>query len=90
MKPSHTLPSAVLAPSGFWLFAVVKRHPKGIHFTCDEEFEGAIGKWFREQPEELYSDKLKKVISAGSNESNEKGTAWKNQLWEQSAHSEMC
>jgi hypothetical protein len=49
-----------LAPSGFRLFAVVKKHPKGVHFTCDEGADGVIGKWFREQSEELYSDKLGK------------------------------
>jgi hypothetical protein len=36
-------PREVWAPSDFWLFAVVKKQPKGIHFTCDEEAEGAIG-----------------------------------------------
>lgn len=53
-------PSAVLIPSGFWLFGVVKKHPKGIQFTCDEVAEGAIGKWFREQSEEIHSDKFEK------------------------------
>jgi len=47
-----------LAPSNFWLFAVVKKHPKGIRFTCDEEGDGAVGKWFQEHSEELYSDKV--------------------------------
>jgi transposase len=40
--------SVVLAPSDFWLSAVVRKYPKGIHFTWDEEAHGAIGKWFRE------------------------------------------
>jgi acetylornithine deacetylase/succinyl-diaminopimelate desuccinylase-like protein len=79
-----------LTPSDFWLFAVVKKHPRVIHFTSDEEVDGAIGKWFLEQPEELYSEKSEKiVISASSNESNEKDTAWKHQLWKQSTHSEI-
>jgi hypothetical protein len=75
-----------LAPSGFWLFPLVKKHPKGIHFTCDEEVEGAVRKWFPEQSERILQRQGgKKVISVGSNESNKKETTWKHQLWEQSA-----
>lgn len=33
-----------LAPSDFWLFAAIKEHIKGIHFTRDEQVQAAIGK----------------------------------------------
>jgi hypothetical protein len=52
----------VLAPSDFWLSAVVKKYPKGIHFTCDEKADGAVGKWFREQSEDLYSEKFQNSV----------------------------
>jgi hypothetical protein len=55
---TYSLYSVVLAPSDFWLSAVVKKYPKVIHFTWDEEADGAIGKWFREQCEKLYSEKF--------------------------------
>jgi hypothetical protein len=50
-----------LAPSGFWLFAALTEHLKGIHFTC-AEVEDATGKWFREQPEEFYSDGFETLV----------------------------
>jgi hypothetical protein len=46
------------------LFAALKKHLKGIHFTCDEEVQAAVGKWFLEQLEEFYSDGFKKTCSS--------------------------
>ena len=36
----------VLAPSDLCLFTAFKKHLKGIHVTCDEEIQAAMGKWF--------------------------------------------
>ena len=47
--------------SDFW-FAPVKKHLKGINFTCDEAVPLATGKWFQEQPEEFYSVRFKKLV----------------------------
>jgi transposase len=33
----HPPYSPHLAPSDFWLFAALKKHLKGIHYTCKEE-----------------------------------------------------
>jgi len=37
-------------PPDSWLFASLKNHLKKIHFTCDDEMQAAMGKWFWEQP----------------------------------------
>lgn len=37
-----------------------KKHLKSIHFTCDENYDTAMGTWFREKLEEFDSDILKK------------------------------
>jgi transposase len=42
----HPPYSLDLVPSEFWLFAALKKHLKGIHFTCDEEVQATMGKWF--------------------------------------------
>jgi hypothetical protein len=44
------------------LFAAVKKHLKGINFTCDEEVQAAVGKWFLEQPGGFCSDGFKKNL----------------------------
>jgi hypothetical protein len=51
-----------LAPPNFWLFGALKKHLKGNHFTCDEEVQAAMAKWFREQPEKFYSDRFEKLV----------------------------
>jgi hypothetical protein len=35
-----------LALIAFWLFAAFKKYLKQIHFTCKEELQAAMGKWF--------------------------------------------
>jgi hypothetical protein len=35
----NTYYSRDLAPPGFWLFAGLEKHLKGIHFACDEEVQ---------------------------------------------------
>jgi transposase len=42
----HRPYSPDLAPSDFWLFAVLMKGLKGIPFTCDEEVQAVMGKWF--------------------------------------------
>jgi hypothetical protein len=65
-----------LAQSDFW-FAALKKHLKGINFTCDEAVPPAAGKWFQEQPQEFYSDRFKKnLFSAGSIVSDKRETMW--------------
>jgi hypothetical protein len=44
------------------LFAALKKHLKGVHFTCGEEVQAATGKWFREQPEEFYTGGFEKLV----------------------------
>jgi hypothetical protein len=48
-----------LAPTDSW-FTALKKHLKGIHFARNEDVHAPMGKWFQEQPEEFYSDNLKK------------------------------
>jgi len=47
-----------LTPSDFWLFAVLKKHLSRINFTC----EAAMGKFFQEEPEALYSDRFERLV----------------------------
>jgi transposase len=49
--PPHDLD---LTPSDFWSFAVLKKHLKRIHFTCDEEVQAAMGTCFQQQPDASY------------------------------------
>jgi len=58
----HPPYSPDLAPSDVWLFGTLKKHLRGIHFTSDEEVQAATIKWFREQPEQFYSDGFQKLI----------------------------
>jgi histone-lysine N-methyltransferase SETMAR len=58
----HPPYSPDLAPSDYWLFGTLKKHLKGIHFTSDEEVQAAVSKWFREQPEQFYSDGFAKLV----------------------------
>jgi hypothetical protein len=60
VKLFHTLSTA---ECDFWLFAALKKHLKGIHFTCDEAVPAATGKWFQELPEEFYSSRFKSLFS---------------------------
>jgi transposase len=55
----YPLYSPDLALSGFSLLATLKKHLKGIHFTCNEALPAATGKWFQEQPEEFCSSGFK-------------------------------
>lgn len=45
----HSPYNLALAPSDFQLFTAFRKHLKGIHVTCDEEIQAAMGKWFWEQ-----------------------------------------
>jgi hypothetical protein len=58
---THSLQPA-LAPTDFWLFAALKKPLKGIHVTFDEEVQAVTGKWFREQPQETYTDGFEKLV----------------------------
>lgn len=49
---SHRPYSPDLALSDFWLFATLKKHTKGIYFTCAEEVQAATGKRYRGRPKE--------------------------------------
>jgi len=51
-----------LTPSDFWLFTVLKKHLKRIHFTCDEEVQAAMGKCFQEETEDFYSDRFQRLV----------------------------
>jgi transposase len=46
-----------LALSDFSLLTALKKHLKGIHFTCDEAYPA--GKWFQGQLEEFCSSGFK-------------------------------
>jgi len=48
-----------LALSDLSLLTALKKHLKGIHFTCDEALPAATGKWFQEQLEEFCSSGFK-------------------------------
>jgi len=58
---SHPPYGLDLTPSDFWLFAVLKKHLKRIHFTC-EEVQAAMGKCFQEQPEAFYSGRFERLV----------------------------
>jgi hypothetical protein len=66
-----------LAPTDFWSFAALKKPLKGIHVTCDEEVQAVTGKYFREQPQEFYTDGFKNLFSAGGVVPNEGDNSWK-------------
>lgn len=51
-----------LTSSDFWLFAVLKKHFKRIHFTRDEEVQAAMGKCFQEEPEAFYSNRIQRLV----------------------------
>jgi len=58
------------------LFAALKKHLKGIHFTCDK-VQAAVGKWFLEQPEVFYSDRFKKnLLTFGRVYETKRETVW--------------
>jgi hypothetical protein len=44
------------------LFGYLRKHLKGNCFTCDEEVQTAIAKWFPEKPENFYSDGFGKLV----------------------------
>jgi hypothetical protein len=50
-----------LVSSDFWLFAALQQHLKGINFICDE-VPAATRKWYREVPEEFYSNLLENLF----------------------------
>jgi len=66
----HPLYSPDMAPSDFWLFAVLKKHLKGIYFIFDEEVQAATGECLGEQPEEFCTDRFKNLFSTGGIVSN--------------------
>ena len=59
---SHPPYSLDLAPSEFWLFAALKKHVKGIQFTCNEEVQAAMVKWLQGQPKDFYTDCSEKLV----------------------------
>ena len=50
------------APSDFWFFGALNKYLKGNRFICDEEIQAATAKWFREQPEEFYTDGFENLV----------------------------
>jgi len=58
----HPSYSSDLVPSDFWLFVALMKHLKGTDFTRDVKVQAAMGKWFQEEPEELYSDRFEKPV----------------------------
>jgi histone-lysine N-methyltransferase SETMAR len=58
----HPPYSPDLAPPHFWLFGALKKHLKGKRFTCDDEVQAAMAKWFPEQPEKFYTDGFEKLV----------------------------
>jgi hypothetical protein len=51
-----------LALSDFSLLAALKKHLRGVHFTCDKALQAAIGKWLREKPEKICSNGFKYLV----------------------------
>jgi len=45
----HPPYSPDLAPSDFHLFPELKEHLKGQRFSCDEEVNSAVRKWFKKR-----------------------------------------
>jgi hypothetical protein len=58
----HPLCSLLWAPSDSCLFASLKKGLRGIPFTYNKGVQAAKGKWFWEQPEVFYSNRLKKPV----------------------------
>jgi hypothetical protein len=50
-----------LAPSDSWSFAAIKKHPKGICFTCDEEVPAAAENGF-ENSQKSSTDRFEKLV----------------------------
>jgi hypothetical protein len=76
----HLAYSQDLAPSDFWLFAALKKHLKGIHFTCDKEVQLIQESDFENGLKSSIVTGLKNFFSAGSLVLNERETAWKNEV----------
>jgi hypothetical protein len=51
-----------LAPPDFWLFETLKKYLEGNCFTCDEEVQAAVAKWFPEQPVKFYTNGYEKLV----------------------------
>jgi hypothetical protein len=58
----HSPCSLDVAPSDFWLFGDLKEYLKDSRFTCVEEAQDAMAKWFREQSEKFYTDGFEKFV----------------------------
>ena len=54
--PPHPPYSQDMAPSDFNLFAKLKEHLKGQHFSSDEEVKCAVGKWCQKQNTNFFKD----------------------------------
>jgi histone-lysine N-methyltransferase SETMAR len=59
-----------MALSDFSLLAALKKHLRGVHFTCDKALTAAIGKWFQEKPEEFAAVGSNILFCTGSVVSN--------------------
>ena len=59
--PHHPY-SLDLAPPDFWLFETLKKYLEGNHFTCHEEVQAAMAKWFQEQPVKFYTNGYEKLV----------------------------
>jgi histone-lysine N-methyltransferase SETMAR len=55
-----------LALSDFSLLAALKKHLRGVHFTCDKALPAAIGKLFKDKPEEFAAVGSNILFSTGS------------------------
>jgi hypothetical protein len=58
----HQPYSPNLAPPDFWLFENLKKYLEGNNFTCDEEVQAAVAKWFQEQPVKFYTNGYEKLV----------------------------
>jgi hypothetical protein len=56
--PPHCLN---LAPTDFSFFAALKKHLKGINFTCDKQVQAAVRKWFLKQPKQFCNYSFEKL-----------------------------
>jgi len=58
----HPPYSPDLAPSNFHLFPKLKAHLKGQRFSCEEEVNSAVRKWFQKQNTNFFKDGFQKLV----------------------------
>ena len=58
----HPAYSPDLAPSDYFLFLQIKKHPKVNHYNSDEEVVAAVRQWCREQSPEFFADCIRQLV----------------------------